>query len=617
MKRHPLGLMIAIVLLQTACSTQNKSSQKEHIYSPHQVANVIAPNPVSEPENLSNKKDNPTIVNAGEEKESHNELSASASRQFDASFAKSRMQATKSISNQEKTRQAPMAMGQVMAYAPAPARTMDTYAMSREERDQFAHFNDNPIKQVANDPVSTFSLDVDTGSYALVRQFLQQGRLPASDAVRIEELINYFSYSYPKNKGQTPFSTDTELSTAPWQPEHYLLRIGVQAQDIQSAAMPPANLVFLVDVSGSMDEPNKLPLVISSLQMLTQQLRPQDKVSLVVYAGRTEVVLEPTAGNHKVDIQAALARLQAGGSTAGASALSLAYKMARKGYINNGINRILMATDGDFNVGVTDTNQLKDMVKRERETGITLSTLGFGQGNFNDEMMEQIADVGNGNYSYIDSLNEARKVLVDELGSTFNTVAKDVKVQIEFNPNLVSEYRLLGYENRQLNREDFNNDKVDAGDVGAGKSVTAIYEITPKTASPAMDALRYQSGKLMATANQIISKPTNQELAFLKIRYKKPEGTQSILLTRPIANPSRITAFNNASDNQRFATAVAGFGQLLRQSTQMNNLTYAQVAQIAQQAKGNDPTGSKGEFVQLVKNAEVLAGKKEATLVHD
>ncbi|MBC7750489.1 MAG: von Willebrand factor type A domain-containing protein [Candidatus Saccharibacteria bacterium] len=384
MKRHPLGLMIAIVLLQTACTTQNKSFQQEHIYSPHQVANVIAPKPVFEPEILSDKKDNPTIVNAGEEKENYDELSASASRHFDASFAKSRMQAAKSISNQAKTRQAPMAMGQVMAYAPAPAPTMDAYAMSREERDQFAHFNDNPIKQATNDPVSTFSLDVDTGSYALVRQFLQQGRLPASDAVRTEELINYFSYSYPKNKGQTPFSTDTELSTAPWQSEHYLLRIGVQAQDIQSAAMPPANLVFLVDVSGSMDEPNKLPLVISSLQMLTQQLRPRDKVSLVVYAGRTEVVLEPTAGNHKADIQAALARLQAGGSTAGASALSLAYKMARKGYINNGINRILMATDGDFNVGVTDTNQLKDMVKRERETGITLSTLGFGQGNFND-----------------------------------------------------------------------------------------------------------------------------------------------------------------------------------------------------------------------------------------
>jgi len=287
--------------------------------------------------------------------------------------------------------------------------------------------------------------------------------------------------------------------------------------------------------------------------------------------------------------------------------------MARKGYINNGINRILLATDGDFNVGVTDTNQLKDMVKRERESGITLSTLGFGQGNYNDAMMEQIADVGNGNYSYIDSLNEARKVLVDELASTFNTVAKDVKVQIEFNPNVVSEYRLLGYENRQLNREDFNNDKVDAGDVGAGKSVTAIYEITPKTATPAMDALRYQSGKLMAEN----SKPTGQELAFLKIRYKKPEGTQSILITRPIAKPSSITAFANSSENQRFATAVAGFGQLLRQSTQVNNLTYGQVAQIAQQAKGNDPTGSKGEFVQLVKNAEALVGKKETMQLRD
>jgi Ca-activated chloride channel family protein len=377
-----------------------------------------------------------------------------------------------------------------------------------------------------------------------------------------------------------------------------------------------ANLVFLVDVSGSMNEQNKLPLVISSLQILTAQLRPQDKVSLVVYAGRTEVVLEPTTGDHKADIQAALGRLQAGGSTAGTSALALAYKMVRKGYIKNGINRILLATDGDFNVGVTDTNQIKDMVKRERETGITLSTLGFGQGNYNDAMMEQVADVGNGNYSYIDSLNEARKVLVDELGSTFNTVAKDVKVQIEFNPNVVAEYRLLGYENRQLNREDFNNDKVDAGDVGAGKSVTAIYEITPKTATHAMDALRYKGDKTMT---EMINKPIqdNQELAFLKIRYKKPEGTQSILLTRPIAKPSSITAFAHASENQRFATAVAGFGQLLRQSTQVNTLTYSQVAQIAQQSKGNDPTGSKSEFVQLVKNAEVLASKKEADVVRD
>ena len=616
MKRHPLGLMIALVLLQTACS-----SQQEHISTPLHTANVLSPSPVSAPEVLFDKKDNPVLVNTIEEKESRDELDATSSSNVNTTLAIAPMHTAKAMSNQAISRQAPMAMGQVMAYAPSPTPMVEAYNMPPEERDQFAHFNDNPLKQVANDPVSTFSLDVDTGSYALVRQSLQQGRLPASDAVRTEELINYFTYSYPKNKSQTPFSTDTELSTAPWQPEHYLLRIGVQAQDMQSAAMPPANLVFLVDVSGSMNEQNKLPLVISSLQMLTQQLRPQDKVSLVVYAGRTEVVLEPTTGDHKADIQAALGRLQAGGSTAGASALALAYKMASKGYIKNGINRILLATDGDFNVGVTDTNQIKEMVKRERETGITLSTLGFGQGNYNDAMMEQIADVGNGNYSYIDSLNEARKVLVDELGSTFNTVAKDVKVQIEFNPNVVAEYRLLGYENRQLNREDFNNDKVDAGDIGAGKSVTAIYEVTPKTATPAMDALRYPSDKLMAES-QVKSKPmsnqeNNQELAFLKIRYKKPEGTQSILLTRQIAKPSYITAFANASENQRFASAVAGFGQLLRQSTQVNTLTYSQVAQIAQHAKGNDPTGSKGEFVQLVKNSEVLAGKKETVVGRD
>ena len=424
--------------------------------------------------------------------------------------------------------------------------------------------------------------------------------------MRTEELINYFSYDYPKAMAEHPFAVETELSSAPWQPEHYLLRIGVQAQDIQAKEMPPANLVFLVDVSGSMNEANKLPLVISSLQMLTQQLRPQDRVSLVVYAGRTEVVLEPT--NNKADILAALGRLQAGGSTAGTSALDLAYKMARKAYIKEGINRILLATDGDFNVGITSTEQIKDMVKRERETGITLSTLGFGQGNFNDAMMEQIANVGNGNYSYIDSLTEARKVLIDELSSTFNTVAKDVKVQIEFNPDWVSEYRLIGYENRQLQREDFNNDKVDAGDVGAGKSVTAIYEITPKSASASVDALRYQTTPEAAKAK---SKPVSSELAFLKIRYKKPNADKSILITQPIVAPKTVNAFDKASENQRFASAVAGFGQLLRQSPQMGHLSYQQVLQIAQQAKTKDNTGVKGEFIQLVKNAQALAGKAE------
>lgn len=585
MKRHLLAAMISLVVLQTACSYKESSSQAT--VSPAPAAEMMS----QDKPNIAEAKDNQAAVISSSKLEKTAEV-------YQVQTAK------KAMMVKERAVHRSLMAGNI-AMSP-PVAMMDTMAMPRDERDKFEHFKDNPIKQVATDPVSTFSLDVDTGSYALVRQFIQQGRLPAADAVRTEELINYFSYAYPKAMAEHPFAVETELSSAPWQPEHYLLRIGVQAQDIQAKDMPPANLVFLVDVSGSMNEANKLPLVISSLQMLTQQLRPQDRVSLVVYAGRTEVVLEPT--NNKADILAALGRLQAGGSTAGTSALDLAYKMARKAYIKEGINRILLATDGDFNVGVTSTEQIKDMVKRERETGITLSTLGFGQGNFNDAMMEQIANVGNGNYSYIDSLTEARKVLIDELSSTFNTVAKDVKVQIEFNPDWVSEYRLIGYENRQLQREDFNNDKVDAGDVGAGKSVTAIYEITPKSASASVDALRYQT---MPEAAKTKSKPVSSELAFLKIRYKKPNADKSILITQPIIAPKTVNAFDKASENQRFASAVAGFGQLLRQSPQMGHLSYQQVLQIAQQAKTKDNTGVKGEFIQLVKNAQALAGKAE------
>ncbi|PTQ88165.1 vWA domain-containing protein [Agitococcus lubricus] len=486
-----------------------------------------------------------------------------------------------------------------LAKIASPAVSMTDRALRHEERDKFSHFSDNPIKQVSLEPVSTFSLDVDTGSYALVRQYLRQGRLPPTDAVRTEELINYFTYEEIHHPSQHPFAVHTELTTAPWQPAHYLLRVGVQAQEQQRQELPPANLVFLVDVSGSMDDANKLPLVIRSLELLTEQLRAQDSVSLVVYAGRTEVVLEPTAGNRKAEIRAALARLQAGGSTAGASALNLAYQMARKAYKKDGINRILLATDGDFNVGVTDTQQIKDIVQRERESGVTLSTLGFGLGNFNDAMMEQIADVGNGNYSYIDSLTEARKVLVDELSSTFHTVAQDVKIQIEFNPQYVREYRLIGYENRQLKREDFNNDKVDAGDVGAGKRVTAIYEITPNGAPSSVDALRYQQ----ALKKAAVSTP---EFAFLKVRYKHPNKTQSVLWSQALVMPKTVTEFSQASVDHRFACAVAGFGQLLRQSTQMANFSYPQLLAIAQQASANDRFGLRSEFLQLVQNANSL-----------
>jgi Ca-activated chloride channel family protein len=359
MKYHPLALMIAIVLAQ-GCSTQHKEQQAELLPAPPATQVLTDKKDFAQPEirvEEAKANDNTSQLMTDE---------LAVKEQVYTKVAKQKSERQANYAAGAANAPSVMAVGKMMAIAPMSVPMMDSYNLPKEERDKFEHFNDNPIKQVATDPVSTFSLDVDTGSYALVRQFIQQGRLPASDAVRVEELINYFSYQYPKATGQHPFASETELSTAPWQPEHYLLRIGVQAQDVHVSAMPPANLVFLVDVSGSMDEPNKLPLVISSLQMLTQQLRPQDKVSLVVYAGRTEVVLEPTAGNKKADIQAALGRLQAGGSTAGASALDLAYKMARKGYIKEGINRILMATDGDFNVGVTDTNQIKDMVKRER-----------------------------------------------------------------------------------------------------------------------------------------------------------------------------------------------------------------------------------------------------------
>lgn len=484
---------------------------------------------------------------------------------------------------------AKMRAATVMTAAPVPA-----------ERDQFAHFQDNAPRLTANDPVSTFSLDVDTGSYALVRRFLEQGRLPPADAVRTEELLNYFPYEVPQQTAASnPFAVYSEISACPWAPGHALLRVMVQARTAQMQTLPPANLVFLVDVSGSMQDRDKLPLVVASLQMLTRSLRAQDRVSLVVYAGRTAVVLEPTSGNDKAKIAAALQQLEAGGSTAGASGLRLAYELARQAYIPNGINRVLLATDGDFNVGMTDINQLKEFVARQRTSGITLSTLGFGQGNLNDALMEQIADVGNGNYSYIDSLDEARKVLVDEMASTFQTVAQDVKLQLEFNPGVVAEYRQIGYENRQLARADFNNDRVDAGDVGAGKSVVALYELTPKGGRTLTDPLRYQATTAPAGKSG--------ELGFLRIRYKAPGAQDSLLREQPLAVPAGWPdKLLSGSGEQRFAAAVAAFGQLLRQSPYLGNYRYVDVVRLAEGARGPDALGLRARFVRLAESAGQL-----------
>ncbi|NQD94953.1 VWA domain-containing protein [Pseudomonas sp. CrR25] len=471
-----------------------------------------------------------------------------------------------------------------------------------ENREQYQKLADNPIHAVTETPVSTFSIDVDTGSYANVRRFLNQGQLPPAEAVRLEELVNYFPYAYPQPEGAVPFGVATELALTPWNPESRLLRIAIKAADQSVAALPPANLVFLVDVSGSMDRREGLPLVQSTLKLLVEQLRAEDRVSLVVYAGESQVVLEPTAGNEKAKIRAAIEQLRAGGSTAGESGIQLAYQQAQKGFVDGGINRILLATDGDFNVGISDFDALKALAADKRKTGISLTTLGFGTGNYNERLMEQLADAGDGNYAYIDNLREARKVLVDQLSSTLAVVAKDVKIQVEFNPAQVSEYRLLGYENRALRREDFSNDKVDAGEIGAGHSVTALYEIVPVGHQGWLEPLRYRPGD-KATA----AAPGKQgELAWLRIRYKAPSQQRSRLLERAIQAAPSVPAIAEASEDLRFAAAVAAFAQQLKGGSYTGAFDLAASAELARSGKGEDRFGLRGEFVQLVELAQSL-----------
>ena len=473
-------------------------------------------------------------------------------------------------------------------------------------RENYAHYDDNPVKRVIEFPVSTFSIDVDTGSYANVRRFLKSGNLPAQDAVRAEELINYFSYDYspPRDTG-TPFSLVREIAPTPWNPDTYLLHIGIQGYEIAPEKLPAANLVFLVDISGSMQAPDKLGLLKSSLKLLTRHLDADDRVSLVVYAGGTGVVLEPTAGDQNARIITALDQLVAGGRTNGAAGINLAYAMAEQGFIKGAINRVLLATDGDFNVGTTGIEQLKDLIEEKRKGGISLSTLGFGTGNYNDQLMEQIADTGNGNYAYIDTLGEAQKVLVDEMTSTLMTIAKDVKIQIEFNPAVVEEYRLVGYENRQLKREDFNNDKIDAGDIGAGHSVTALYEIAMKDSKGRrIDPLRYQAG-------ENTRKPvTSHEIAFLRLRYKQPYSDNSQLLEWAIQQQEVINEPGKTSDAFRFSAAVAAFAQQLRGGAYTGQFDYDATLALAGSARAEDPFGYRGEFLTLVNLAKSLSVKK-------
>jgi len=461
----------------------------------------------------------------------------------------------------------------------------------------YAPVNENGYKSVENNPLSTFSIDVDNASYSNIRRFINNGQLPPADAVRIEEMINYFKYDYPEPKGEHPFSVYTELAACPWNKNHQLLQVGLRGKSIDKSSLPASNLVFLIDVSGSMNAPNKLPLLKSAFGLLVNELRAQDRVAIVVYAGAAGLVLESTPGNRKESIMAAIDNLEAGGSTAGGAGLKLAYAQAEKNFIEGGNNRIILATDGDFNVGESSNGGMERLVEEKRELGVFITVLGFGMGNVKDDKMELIADKGNGNYSYIDNLQEARKVLVREFGGTLFTIAKDVKFQIEFNPARVQSYRLIGYENRLLNDEDFNNDKKDAGDMGAGHNVTALYELVPTGSDeniPSVDPLRYEAKGV----KDIKENNFSDEYLMVKLRYKKPDGKTSMLLEKPVRG--YVNDLEDTSDNLRFAAAVSEFGMILRNSEFKGNSTLEGAAKLARSARGDDEDGYRSELIRLI-----------------
>lgn len=462
---------------------------------------------------------------------------------------------------------------------------------------------ENRFKSAKDNPLSTFSIDVDAASYSNVRRFLNQGQLPPAGAVRIEEMINYFHYNYPEPSGETPFAVQTEISEAPWNKNHRLALVSLQGKKISAEKIPASNLVFLIDVSGSMNEENKLPLVKQSMKLLADQLRPQDKVAMVVYAGNAGLVLPSTSGANVQTIKDAIDRLEAGGSTAGGEGIKLAYKIAKQQFMKEGNNRVILCTDGDFNVGVSSDDEMERLIEEERKSGVFLTVLGYGTGNYKDNKMQKLADKGNGNHAYIDNLSEAKKVLVTEFGGTLFTIAKDVKLQIEFNPEKVQAYRLIGYENRMLNKEDFNNDKKDAGDMGSGHTVTALYEIIPTGVKSefieSVDPLKYQS--LNKSAD---SRKNSEELMTIKLRYKKPDADNSRLIEQAIVD--HHISLTNTSSNFRFAAAVAQFGMLLRHSDFMQQSSYSNVLALANSATADDAEGYRKEFIQLVQKANSI-----------
>jgi Ca-activated chloride channel family protein len=468
--------------------------------------------------------------------------------------------------------------------------------------ERYAEIDENPFLEASRAPLSTFSVDVDTASYSNTRRFLGEGQLPPRDAVRIEELVNYFSYDYPQPAGDAPFSVKAEVADCPWNTQHRLVQLGLQGRRVSTEDMPPANLVFLVDVSGSMGEQYKLPLVKTGLRTLTEQLSSRDRVAIVTYAGSSGIALQSTPGDRKEEIISAVERLAAGGSTNGGSGIKLAYQVAEQNFIRGGTNRVVLATDGDFNVGVTGDEELVRIIEEKRERGVSLSVLGFGTGNLNDSMMEKLVDKGNGNYAYIDSESEARKALGEQAAGTLLTIAKDVKIQVEFNPRLVAGYRLIGYENRLLAARDFNDDRKDAGEIGAGHTVTALYEIVPagqKVENPGVDELKYAQ----PPAGQDGS--GSGELLTVKLRYKEPEGDVSKPLNVGVLDAR--TAYADASADFKFAAAVAEFGMLLRGSRYKGQASYGSAAELARGSVGSDLQGRRAEFVKLVESARSLS----------
>ena len=494
------------------------------------------------------------------------------------------------------------------AAAPAFART-GGLAFRRQSADfnteAYDKIDEQRFKRVADDPLSTFSIDVDTASYSNVRRFLNSGTLPPADAVRIEELVNYFRFEYERSQEGAPFSVTTEVAACPWNPRHRLALIGLQARPMEAGRTPPRNLVFLLDVSGSMDSPDKLPLVKTAMRMLTDTLTPEDRVAIVVYAGASGLALPPTPGSRKAEIQRAIAELQPGGSTNGAEGIELAYDVAGKNFVKGGINRVILATDGDFNVGVTSEGELIRLIEEKRQKGVFLSVLGVGTGNVKDTTMEKLADKGNGNYAYLDSLHEARRVLVAEAGATLVTIAKDVKIQVEFNPVAVGAYRLIGYENRVLQHQDFNDDKKDAGEIGAGHTVTALYEIAlPGEAvdGGTVDPLKYHDQLKPNAASK------SDELMTVKLRYKQPDGDASRLISVAVRDGSRELTVNLG-----FASAVAEFGMLLRNSEYKGQATWSSAQDLARRFRGSDPDGYRAEFIRLVELAASLGAQNVAS----